>query len=99
MNVATEVFLHIFTHNAANTCTFQFCTATSLQARTLGGSGVRTNRPLSCRGPQGVHACVWHGALPHCMAVASGRAVVGFKLGRLLFRRLNMHMNPYVIRP
>ena len=44
-----------------------------------------------------------HGGACVCMvlghfnvAVASGRAVVGFKLARLLFRRLNMHMKSYV---
>ena len=33
-----------------------------------------------------------HGAWPPCIAVASGRAVIGFKLARLLFRRLNMKL-------
>ena len=56
--------------------------------------GVQTNRPLSGRGLLGyMHL---HGAWPLCMAIASGRAVVGFKLVQLLFRRLNMHMKLYV---
>ena len=70
------------------------------QARTLGGGGggggvrgVRTNRPLSGGGPRGCMRL--HGAWPPCMIVASGRAVVGFKLARLLFCTLNMHMKNY----
>ena len=51
-------------------------------------NGVNLCHPLSGRGPQGVHASG--------MAVASGWAVVGFKLARVLFRRLNIHMNSYV---
>ena len=60
-----------------------------------GVRGVRTpNRHISGGGPR---RCMrLHGAWPPCMAVASGRAVVGFKLARLLFRRLNMHMKSYV---
>ena len=51
--------------------------------------GVRMNRPLSGRGPR--RGCMrLHDAWPPCMAVASDRAVVGFKLARLVFRRLNM---------
>ena len=59
-----------------------------------GVQGVRTNHSHSGRGPQGC-MCL-HGAWPPCMAIASGRAVVTFKLARLLFRRLNMHRKSYV---
>ena len=47
-----------------------------------GVRGVRTNHPLSRRDPRG---CMrMYGAWPTCMAVASGQAVLGFKLAWLL---------------
>ena len=62
----------------------EHCTTTLSGPYAGGVRGVRTNRPLSGRGPRGCMRL--HGAWLPCMAVASCQAVVGFKLVRLLSR-------------